>query len=95
MATEEDEPDWESFETYKGHDEPPRIPRWLALVFHYFMIALCLVIAFAVSGFVFFFYTFSRRHALDETMHDCWMRFILGGVIGVVLLFYWRYRKTR
>lgn len=89
----DDEPDWDSFETYKGPGEEPRTPRWLGRVFHYFMILLCLSIAFCVGGFLFYLISVRRRTAMDETMELAQQKFIAGGIVGGILVLYWRFRR--
>ncbi|MBT7958186.1 MAG: hypothetical protein HN759_02535 [Akkermansiaceae bacterium] len=91
--SDEEEPDWESFETYKGPEEEPRTPRWLGRVFHYFMILLCLSIAFSIGGILFYILSFSRRNASHETMDFAQQKFIAGGIVGVILILYWRFRS--
>jgi len=89
----DDEPDWDSFETYKGPAEEPRTPRWLGRIFHYFMILLCLSIAFCIGGILFYVLSFSRRNASHETMELAQQKFIAGGIVGVILILYWRFRS--
>ena len=95
---EEDESGWEPLETHKGPEQQSRVPRWLGFIFHYFMILLCFTIAFCIGGFILFAIVYDRRiggarYAMNETIEDAWARFIIGGVIGIATLIYWRFRR--
>ena len=96
----EEDPDWDSFETYKGHDEPPRYPSWLAKIFHYFMIGLIFAVVFSIGAFIAFFLPYgyggrgSRRYAQIETEDQIWTRCIIGGAVTVIILIFIRYRRN-
>ncbi|MGB0992886.1 MAG: hypothetical protein ACPG32_10515 [Akkermansiaceae bacterium] len=99
MENDDNEPDWGSFETYKGEEKPSPIPKWLQPIFHYFMILVSLVVVFCIGAFIAFFLGYDRRFgggagfALRETWEHMWMRMVAGGVIAIILLIYWRFRK--
>ncbi|WP_035609080.1 hypothetical protein [Haloferula sp. BvORR071] len=79
---EKREPDWDSFETYKGPEEQECFPAWCYKVFDVFMILLAAAIVFAISGALAFLAT-SRRSAISETPETAWIKFCAGGCLGV------------
>lgn len=89
------EPDWNSFETYKGPEEKERLPKWCYRVFDAFMILLVAAIVFAISGGLLFLAS-SRRasSALAETPQSAWITFCAGGCIGVGLVAHRYFRKS-
>ena len=62
-------------------------------MFHWFMILLLLGIAFCIGGFLFYLLSLKKETAMDETMGLAQQKFIVGGVIGVILVIFCRMRK--
>lgn len=91
---EKREPDWDSFETYKGPEQKERFPAWCYKIFDVFMILLAAAIVFAVSGALFFLVSSRNRTvALAETPETAWIRFCAGGCVGVGCAAYYYFRK--
>ncbi len=91
---EKREPDWNSFETYKGPEEKERFPAWCYKVLDAFMILLAAAIVFGVCGSLFFLKSSKDSEvALAETPATTWIRFCVGGSLGVGWAGYHYFRK--
>lgn len=86
----EDEPDWELIEP---ETEQPKPPTLASQIFHWCMVTICLAIAFCIGGCLFYLFSFRKEHAMAETMDIAQQKFIVGGIIAVILVLYWRYKK--
>ena len=71
---EKREPDWNSFETYKGPEEKERFPQWCYKIFNLFMILLAAALVFAISGALLVLLSSKNRAvALAETPETAWI----------------------
>jgi len=85
------DPQWDSFETYKG---PPlkELPDWVSSLLRTLFTALGLAFVFVISGGFLWLVVYryaGNSFALNEQSWMSWSRFLAGGMIGVFFAIKW------
>lgn len=100
MPPKPEPPDWESFEPYTGETEKTKLRLAMERGFHVFMVTLGLAVVFGLGGVAGFLLPYlsrvrSSNIGLGDTGTFAWIRFGIGGTIGVVWILMRYLQKPR